>query len=64
MGLQQDIRYRHLAGQFRMFAAEIRVGVGTEVKVRPAVKSAFVDMGDVVGNQVIAQGVALIDGSP
>src|ERR1700733_2750722 len=47
-----------------MLAGVPRVLMGADVPPGPAVKAAFTHRGDVVGYQVVAQAVALIDGAP
>src|SRR6266496_3234935 len=47
-----------------MLALMPRVLVRSHVPPGPAVESAFLHVGDVVGNQVVAQRVALVDGTP
>src|ERR1700733_13911939 len=47
-----------------MLAGVPRVLMGADVPPGPAVKAAFAHRGDVVGYQVVAQAVALIDSAP
>src|SRR5438067_13628942 len=47
-----------------MFALQPRVGMRSNVVPRPAIKAAFAHVGDVVGNQFVAKGVALVDRAP
>ncbi len=45
-------------------AVEAGVGVGADVVPGPAVEAVFLDGGDVVGDEVVAEVVALVDGAP
>ena len=54
----------HLVLELGMLALVPRVLVGAEVVPGPAIEAPFLDMGDVVGDQVVAQAVALVDRGP
>ncbi len=50
--------------QLRMLALVARVLMSTHVPPRPAVEAALLDVGDVVGHEVVAESVALVGGAP
>src|SRR5687767_3525426 len=58
VGLDRD---RHQVGARWLHA---RVHVLPEVAVRPAVESAVANRGHVIGNEIAAELVALVDGDP
>src|SRR5204863_6121665 len=45
-------------------AAPARLFVRADVGVRPAVESAGADVGSVIGNELVAEAVALVDDGP
>ena len=47
-----------------MLALMLGVVIAADVEPGPAVETAALDVGDVIGNQVIAVGIALIDRGP
>src|SRR5271168_1245053 len=60
MGLQQDIRDDGFVLQFGMLALKPRIPMPADVPPGPAVESAFLNVRDVVGDQIVAERVALI----
>jgi len=46
------------------FAGVPRIFVRADVRIRPAVERAVADVGDVVGNEIVAETVAFIDRGP
>ena len=62
--LDEHVGHDHLVLQLGVLALVARVLVGAEVIPGPAVEAAFLDVGDVVGHQVVAQRVALVDRGP
>ena len=64
MRLQQDVRHDHFTLQFRMFSLLPRILMAADVEPRPAVKSALLNMRDVIRHQVVAQPVALVHRCP
>src|ERR1035441_9566662 len=61
---QQDVALNRLGHQVRALTLVPRVFVGAGIGVRPTVKGALPDVGEVVGDQVVAQFVALLYGCP
>src|ERR1700736_1701469 len=47
-----------------MFPLMARILMATDVPPWPAVKAAFLDVRDVVGDEVVTQAVAFVDGAP
>src|SRR5579871_4064852 len=62
--LQDHIGGDDLVLELRMFSLMARIGVAAHVIPGPAVEASVLHMRDVVGHQVIAQPVALIDRAP
>ena len=62
--LQQDIGDDDLVFELGVLAFVAGVLMGADVLPGPAVEAAVLDVGDVVGNEVVAEGVALVDGTP
>ena len=62
--LDEHVGHDHLVLQLGVLALVPRVLVGADVIPGPAVEAAFLDVGDVVGHQVVAQPVALVDRGP
>src|ERR1035438_10017996 len=61
---QQDIALDRLGHQVRALTFVAGVFVGPGISVRPTVKGALLDVGEVVGDQVVAQFVALLYSCP
>src|SRR5689334_13041187 len=64
MRLDQDVRYDDFVFQFRVLAPVTRVLVSADVIPGPAVKAALLDVGDVIGRQIIPEFVTLVDRGP
>src|ERR1700720_2072901 len=64
VGLEKDIGDNRLVFQFRMPAVVTRILMTADVPPRPAVETSVLDMGDVVGDEVVSQAVAFVDGAP
>src|SRR5437868_1848293 len=64
MRLHQHIRNECFGGQLRMFAAMPRVFVSANVKPRPAVKSAGLNVTDVVRYEIFAEIVTFVRAHP
>src|SRR5208282_5185923 len=64
MRLQEHIGDEHFVLQLRMVTHVARVLVRSDVKPRPTVESALRDSRDVIGREVIAELIALVDGCP
>ena len=64
MRLEQDIGHDHLVLEFRVLPLLPRVLVSPQVEPGPAVEAPFFDVRDVVGDEVVAQAVALVDRGP
>ena len=64
MGLEQHVGRRHGLGEIVAPPREARVLVVADVEPRPAVEGARLDAGRVVGRQVVAERVALVDRAP
>src|SRR5258707_5624852 len=62
--LQQYVGRDFLILQFRMLPLMTGVLMAADVPPRPAVKTAFLHVGDVIRNKVVAEAVALIYGAP
>src|SRR5580698_4365051 len=62
--LQDDIRSDDLIFQFGMFALVPRILMATHIPPRPAVKTPILYVCNVVGNQIVSEAVAFIDGAP
>ena len=62
--LKQNIRNQHVRRALGMLARVARVGMASDVEPRPTIKTPVRDMGDVVGDQIVAQLVAFIDRGP
>src|SRR5882724_10255174 len=62
--LEQNIGNNRLIFQLRMLSWMARVLMTADVPPRPAIESALLHMSDVVGNQVIAERIALIHRAP
>src|SRR4029078_12018936 len=62
--LQQHVGNDGRRLQLGVLARVPRIGIAADVVPGPAVKPALLDWGDVVGDQVVAQLVALVDGHP
>jgi hypothetical protein len=64
MGIDQDIRRNDLGFQLRVLAGVPRIlkpAAGAAiVEPGPAIESVFLNVGYIVGNQVVAQSVAFI----
>ena len=54
-------RFRHQIGSLRIDAA---VEMLAKIAVGPAIKAAVLDRSHIVGNEIVAEFVALIDGDP
>ena len=61
---QQTSPIAVLGHQIGRLALVARIFVRADVGVRPAVEAALLDVGEVIGHQVVAQGVALLHGGP
>ncbi len=64
VGIEQDVGDDDLGLQLGMFAHLPRVLNAAHVVPGPAVEAALLHVGDVVGNQVVAQGIPFIGGAP
>src|SRR5580704_14522737 len=64
VGLEEDIRNDHLVFQFGVLALVAWILMGADVPPRPAVEAAVLNVGDVVGDEIVSQAVAFVDGAP
>ena len=64
VGAQLDVSGDGFGDEFGVLALVARVFVRAGVGERPAVEGALLDVGEVVGDQVVAEFVALLDGRP
>src|SRR5882762_9630308 len=64
VGLEEDVRDDDLVLQFRMLAGVTRILMAADVVPGPAIKTILLDAGDVVGDEVVAEAVALVGGAP
>ena len=62
--VQQDVGRDDLVLEFGMLALVPGILMAAHVPPGPAVEAALLHMGDVVGNQVVAQSVAFVDRAP
>src|ERR1700733_15872448 len=62
--LQKNVRHNHFVLQFGMFAFMPRILMAADVPPGPAVKSSFLNVRDVIRNQVIAERTAFVEGAP
>src|SRR5260221_8254851 len=62
--LEENVGNDGFIFQFRMLAVVARILMGADVPPRPAIKAAFLNVGDVVGDEIVAQSIALVDGAP
>src|SRR5664280_1224753 len=62
--LKQDIWDKDFSSQFGMFAGMTRVLMIAHVIPRPSIEAALLHVGDVVGNKIIAKGIAFIHRTP
>src|SRR5580704_4033080 len=61
----EDYVWRNdFVSQLGMLARVARILVATHVPPRPAVETAVLHMGDVIGNEVVTESVALIHRTP
>src|SRR5205807_10408571 len=65
-GVRLDEQCRHgcARDEITAFASSSRIFMLAKIRVRPAVKGAGSDVGDVVRNELIAESVAFIDCRP
>src|SRR4051794_19661218 len=61
---ERDVRRDGFRNQVVALALVAGIGVGAEISVGPAVESALLDVGEVVGYQIVSQFVALLNGGP
>ena len=61
MRLEQHVWDDRCLYLFRRALGKARLRVGPDIRVRPAVKRAFFDPGQVIGRKVIAESVAFLD---
>src|SRR5271170_3175533 len=64
MRLQKHIGSDDLGLQLRMAAQMPRILRAAHVVPGPAVEAAFLNVGDVVRNQIVAEHIALVGGAP
>src|SRR4051812_26075516 len=64
MRLHEHVRRHHSVAKLWMCAWMSRILRGTEVEPRPAVEGTFADARHVVGNEIVAQPIPLVDGGP
>ena len=57
MRLQQHIGHNGFLFQFGMFALQARVLIATDVVIRPSIESPGLYVGNVIGHQIVSQGV-------
>ena len=62
-------RYQHIGNngtfhQIRHFTHVFRIGMAADVRIRPSVEAAILNGSSVIGNQIVTQRVALINGCP
>src|SRR5258708_13824707 len=62
--IDQHVRNDDLRLQLRMFAHQSRVLMATDVVPGPPVEATLFYRRNVVRNQIVAQGVPLVDGAP
>ena len=60
MWVQYDVRRNRLIFKLRMFALVSRVLMPTHVPPRPAVEATFLDVGNVIGDQIVAETVPFV----
>ena len=64
MRLDEHVRGDHLVLQLRVFPDVPRILRAAHVEPRPSVKPAVLHVRDVVGHQIVAEVIALVDGHP
>src|SRR4051812_14524669 len=64
MGTEQDIRNDRVFHQVRFETFVPWIFVRTDVGVRPTIKSPLLDVREIIGYQIVAQRVPLLNGSP
>ena len=64
MGLEEDVGVDEFGLQLGVGAGVAGILVAADVPPGPAVEAAGFDGGDVVGDEVVAECVALVDGAP
>src|SRR5260221_12997104 len=62
--LEENVGNDGFVFQFRMLAVVARILMGPDGPPGPTVEPAFLNVSDVVGDEIVAQTVALVDGAP
>src|SRR5271166_5354155 len=62
--LNENVGNNHLVLEFRVFSLVPGVLIRPKVVPWPAVETAFLDVGDIVGHEIVTQPVALVSRSP
>src|SRR5882672_9917641 len=62
--LEENVGNDYLVLQFGMLAFVTRILMTTDVPPRPAIEAALLNVGDVIGDEIVAQAVAFVDGAP
>ena len=61
MSAKKNIGRNGFVYQFWILRGDSRIGVRTEICVGPSVESALLYVGEVIGNQIVTQSVALLN---
>src|SRR5262249_46273771 len=64
MRLHQYIRYQHPAAQSRLLTRMAGIFIGTDVEPWPAIEGPVAHSGQIIGRQIVAEAVALVDRTP
>ena len=64
MGTNGEIGRNSLRHQVGPLPFQSRIGVLAPIAVGPTIKATFLHANDIVGDQIVAQLIALINGSP
>src|SRR6266481_7855211 len=64
VGLEEYVRNDCLVFQFGVLAVVARILVAADVPPRPAIETSVLNMSNVVGDKIVSQAVALVDGTP
>src|SRR6266446_5643927 len=64
MRLQQHVRHGYPAAQSGLLPRVTGIFVGADIEPRPAIEGAFAHPGHIIGGEVVAEAIALVDGAP
>src|SRR5690349_3889952 len=64
MRLRQYFRYDHPAAQISVLTRMPGIFIGTDVEPWPAIEGPVTHSGQIIGRQIVAQAVALVDRTP